>query len=546
MMVREGNVGESSPGAPVITSRRRFLESAAASSALFAGLPLATLATVVPSTPARTALVIGNERYRHNPLRNAVNDARAMAELLKQAGFAVDLQLNAGREQMVRSIDALGQSVANPNVGFVLFYYAGHAAQLDWRNYLLPVDGEVDSATNVRKQCVDLSVLLGRLAKARSKTALIILDACRDDPFGPRFRPPHRGLSQYDAPPGSLLAFATAPGRVAIELSNSRHGLYTEHLVRELSVKGVRIEDALKRVRLNVRIASRGAQVPWESTSLESDIYLFPAPRLSEAELERQLREELALWSKIKASNQPDDWARYLRRFPNGRFAELAQVRLSRLLAAREAAQQSAATQAASGLQLGPGLPVPVRMQGSGNPNSAGTYLFRPVWTVGDEYVFQDLDLYSGVVQRTTTIAVTRVDTARDRVEFSNGSVADLTGSQIRAEGRVFETPLLLNPTELQVGKKWVSRFQQTGVVHGFGEYDFRVLGREKVKVPAGEFSAFKIDGTGWFNRRGEAMVRGIRNTRWVVPGINIAVRRERFQFGDARVLVSAKQRVSA
>jgi uncharacterized caspase-like protein len=112
-------------------------------------------------------------------------------------------------------------------------------------------------------------------------------------------------MSQYDAPAGTLLAFATAPGRVAVELAGSANGLYTEHLVRELSVKGVRIEDALKRVRLNVRLASRGAQVPWESTSLENDVYLFPAKALSEAELERQFREEYEGWKKIKASSNP-------------------------------------------------------------------------------------------------------------------------------------------------------------------------------------------------------------------------------------------------
>lgn len=528
----------------MITSRRKFLESAVASTALLASHPWPAAATVVPGTPARTALVIGNERYRHNPLRNAVNDARAMADLLKRAGFTVDLQLNATREQMLRAIESLGRSMANPNVGAVLFYYAGHAAQLDWRNYLLPVDGQVNAVAELRQQCVDLGALLGPLSKVRGKTSLIILDACRDDPFGPRFRPPHKGLSQYDAPTGALLAFATAPGRVALELPNSKHGLYTEHLLRELSAKAVRIEDAFKRVRLGVRLASRGAQVPWESTSLESDVYLFAPPKLSEAELERQLKEELALWARIKASQQADDWVRYLRQFPNGRFAELGQVRLSRLLVvAEERGKPPPAPTPA--LQLGSGQPVPARLQGSGNPHSAGSYPYRPVWTVGDEYVFQDLDLYSGVVQRTSTIVVRRVDIANDRVEFSNGSLVDLTGSQVRAEGRVFETPLLLNPAELQVGKKWVSRFQQGGVVKGFGEYAFRILARERIKVPAGEFSAFKIDGTGWFNREGEAAVRGIRNTRWVVPGINVSVRRERFQFSDARVLVSARQRVS-
>src|SRR5262249_38674501 len=154
--------------------------------------------------------------------------------------------------------------------------------------YLLPVDGNVESNADIRKQCVDLGQLLRVLARGKGKTALIILDSCRDDPFGSRFRPTQKGLSQYDAPPGTLLAFATSPGSVSIEIEGQVNGLYTKHLVRELSVNGVRIEDALKRVRLNVRVASRGRQIPWESTSLESDLYLFPAAARSTADLERE------------------------------------------------------------------------------------------------------------------------------------------------------------------------------------------------------------------------------------------------------------------
>lgn len=529
-------------------SRRRFLRSSSVLAALLAGRPLTALATVVRGAPGRAALVIGNQRYRHNnPLKSAENDARAMAGLLEQAGFTVDLKVNSTREQMIRAIDEFGRTVAEPGVGVAFFYYAGHAAQLEWRNYLLPVDGDVESAADVRKECVDLGALLGRLAKAKGKTTLIVLDACRDDPFGTRFRPTGKGLSQYDAPPGSLLAFATAPGRVAVEVDGRKHGLYTEHLLRELAVRGVRVEDALKRVRLAVRLASRGAQVPWESTSLETDVYLFPAAKLSAAEVERRLAEELALWTKVRTSQEVGAWVDFLRRFPDGKLAEHAQVHLTRLLAAREprVVAQPAASEA-KGVRLGPGLPIPPQLRRPPSPNSAGTYPFQPTWTVGDEYVYQYLDLYSGVVQRTLKVVVKRVDVENDRVELADGSLLDLAGNVLRGGGREYDVPIQLNPAELQVGRRWTVRFEQTGRHPGSGEYRFRVLRRERIKVPAGDFDAFKIEGEGWFNRRNSTPGNAsgsIRHTRWVVPGLNFELRRERLQFGDARVLVSARQR---
>ncbi len=507
-------------------------------------LPSVAQATVVQSTPGRTALVIGNQRYKQSPLRSAVNDARAVAELLTLAGFAVDLKLNASRQQMTEAIDGFGKSVAGRDVGASVFYYAGHAAQLDWRNYLLPVDGDVESANDIRKQCVDLGLLLGHLGRAKGKTALIIIDACRDDPFGSRFRPAQKGMSQYDAPPGTLLAFATSPGKVAVEPPGSRHGLYTEHLIRELAVKGVQVEDALKRVRLNVRLASRGRQIPWESTSLESGLYLFPTPALSDADLEQQFRDELASWGQIKNSSKLADWTTYLRRFPNGKFAEAAQVRMRGLLASVEAAPPQALERGGS-LQLKSGQPVPARLKASANPNSAGTYPFRPIWTPGDQYVFQELDLYSSVVQRTYKITIRKVDRAGDRVETGDGSVMTLMGGTLQeGQRREYDVPIEINPTELQIGRKWASRYQQSGAVNGDGEYAFRVSAREKVTVPAGEFSAFKIDGEGWFSGP-TVRNRRMQMTRWVVPGINLAVRQELRHSAVARVLVSARQAVA-
>ena len=118
----------------------------------------------------------------------------------------------------------------------------------------------------------DLNVLLQGLTRANNPMNVVILDACRDSPFGRRVPVEQKGLSQFDAPPGSLLAYATSPGNVASD-GEGANGLYTENLLRELKVPEAKIEDVFKRVRLNVRRRSNGQQIPWESTSLEEDFY---------------------------------------------------------------------------------------------------------------------------------------------------------------------------------------------------------------------------------------------------------------------------------
>ena len=314
-----------------MTTRRGFLQALAAMPPALA----MRKAWTADADPSRLALVIGNSAYRDAPLANPGNDASAMAGLFGQAGFTVDARLNATRNDMLAAIERFGSAIRRPEIKLAVFYYAGHGVQLDWRNYLLPVDAEVTSADQARQRCVDLNQLLLQLGSARDKTFIIILDACRNNPFGEVYKPEQKGLSQFDAPVGSLIAYATSPGNVASD-GGGKNGLYTENLVREFSQRGTRIEDALKRVRLNVRLASRGTQVPWETTSLEGDVFIFKdaAKKLSEEELEKELEADIAEWGRIKSSKNVEDWVGYLRMFPNGRFAEIAQPRLARLTTA--------------------------------------------------------------------------------------------------------------------------------------------------------------------------------------------------------------------
>ncbi len=551
-----------------MTTRRAFLKASAAASVAIAGKPITAVAQADPS---RAALVVGNEQYKQSPLENPVNDAQAMAALLQQAAFGVDLQLNADAKTFAASVEAFGSRVTRSEVKVAVLFFAGHAVQLDWKNYLLPIDIEVRQPADIRGQGIDLAQLLGRLARVKDKTFLIILDACRDNPFGAGYRPENKGLSQFDAPPGSLIAFATAPGGVAIDGLGGKHGLYSQHLIRELSVRGARFEDALKRTRLNVRLDSKGMQIPWESTSLEADVFLFPGQKLSEEDLQKRLEADMASWSRIKGSKNTEDWIRYLREFPRGSFAEIAQTRLNTLLAEaeeraiREREQRDRASvvsepKVAKGvvngpekrtskprIEIGPGLPASSLFGGSANPYSAGTYPLGRLWTVGDEATYQDLDYYSNVVQRTFTNRVTLVDAEQDRVELNRGNmVVDQMGNAIKLGPRTFSVPVQFFPSELYVGKRWAAAFEVTfRDVTSNGVYDMRITAREKLQVPAGEFETFKIEGHGWNRRFGQRLVNSI----WVIPGLNFSVRQERAWYTGARiydsqklVLVSARQ----
>ena len=306
---------------------------------LLAGACLALAASASPTSMAaeRVALVIGNSSYRVGDLPNPSNDAQDMAELLRQAGFEVDLRLNTTQAQLVDALDSFSNTIRSRPIKFGIFYYAGHGAQQSWRNYLIPVDADVQSADDVTQMAVDLSDLTYHMSRTRDRNFLVILDACRDDPFGAAYQPSAKGLTQYDAPAGSLLAYATGPGRVASD-GEGRNGLYTSHLLREMAVKGSRIEDVFKRARLGVRLASRGRQIPWESTSLEEDLFIFPdqrRARLSAAEQEELLDREISDWRVAKALNTVDALASFIQKYPSGHTSELALARFNNLLRAQ-------------------------------------------------------------------------------------------------------------------------------------------------------------------------------------------------------------------
>lgn len=218
----------------------------------------------------RVALVIGNAAYETAPLRNPLNDARAMAKALSELGFDVTEREDLVQKDMKREIQSFGQRLLKGGVG--LFYYAGHAVQVNGRNYLIPVGAAIEHEKQVEYEGVDAGSVLSEMDYARNRLNIVILDACRDNPFARSFRSSAQGLATINAPTGSLIAYATAPGSVASD-GPGDHGLYTGELIQAIQRPGTRIEDVFKQVRSAVREMTQGKQIPWESSSLEGDFY---------------------------------------------------------------------------------------------------------------------------------------------------------------------------------------------------------------------------------------------------------------------------------
>ena len=164
-----------------------------------------------------------------------------------------------------------------------VFYYAGHGVQVDGKNYLIPVDAKIQVEDDIPRQSADVAEMLDRLGQNNTGMNMVILDACRNNPFSDgativangrrlRFRGGvPAGLAPQDAPTGTLVAFATSPGGVAIDGANAEHSLYTKHLLAHLSTPGLPVEDLFKRVRVRVAEETKGQQIPWESSSLTGD-----------------------------------------------------------------------------------------------------------------------------------------------------------------------------------------------------------------------------------------------------------------------------------
>jgi len=220
---------------------------------------------------SRLALVIGNGSYKVSPLTNPPNDAKAVAKTLRDLGFKVIEREDATFTQMQDALREFGDTLKLSG-GVGLFYYAGHGIQYKNSNYLLPVDSDIQREDEVPFVAFDVTRVLQKIESAGSRLNVVILDACRNNPFARSFRSNSGGLAQMDAPTGTIVAFSTAPGSVASD-GQGNNGLYTQHLLANITEPNLKIEEVFKKVRVAVKQSSKGQQVPWENTSLEGDFY---------------------------------------------------------------------------------------------------------------------------------------------------------------------------------------------------------------------------------------------------------------------------------
>ena len=229
--------------------------------------------TAIPhSVGKRVALVVGNKNYKVRPLQNSLNDADDMARSLRTSGFEVIDLRDATLPQMRTAVRQFGDKLLTYDVGLV--YYSGHGVEVKGRNYFIPVNADIQREDEIADQGLDVSLILEKMSTAGKGVNILIVDACRDDPFGRSFRSTSRGLANMDAPRGTIIAYATSPGKVAADGdARERNSPYTKHLLRAMQSPNKPIEQVFKEVRRAVQDETKNQQTPWENTSLSGDFY---------------------------------------------------------------------------------------------------------------------------------------------------------------------------------------------------------------------------------------------------------------------------------
>ena len=221
----------------------------------------------------RVALVIGNGAYKELPLTNPYNDATDMADVLREAGFRVILKRDADTRELRNAVREFATELRRADVG--LFYFAGHGVQLTGTNYLLPVGADIRSAADAEDLSLDVNYVLRTMEESQTQVRIVILDACRNNPYSHSFRSLGRGLAPITAATGSLVAFATAPGSLAAD-GEGRNGMYTKHLLASLRQPDTDILKVFQRTRAAVVRETGGRQTPWEATSLLGEFHFRP------------------------------------------------------------------------------------------------------------------------------------------------------------------------------------------------------------------------------------------------------------------------------
>jgi len=294
----------------------------------------------------RLALVIGNGSYRDAPLQNPVKDADAMALALREAGFEVILRKNADRRVLFSAIKEFGQRLKRSDVG--LFYYAGHGVQIESSNFLIPVDldgSNLQDSEDLRHDAIALGELMERMRDAGTNN-IIVLDACRDNPFLSQMsRSTSRGLAKVVTPASTSVLYATDPGNTASDGRSGNNGVFTKRLVEAIQRPGLELVDVMREVSVAVSRDTDGTQHPVFDGVLSSKFYFRPAaplpsPPEAASAVTAPKAIEIQYWESADRENTPPAYRSYFRKYPDGDFADLAREKLQRLEDAKAAQQR--------------------------------------------------------------------------------------------------------------------------------------------------------------------------------------------------------------
>ncbi len=284
----------------------------------------------------RVALVVGNAAYADQPLKNPVNDAKAVSSKLKGLGFEVILVENLKKREVGRTLAGFAQKISRDDE--VVVFYAGHGLQVRGENYLPTVDAKIESEEDVETNSLKLGDLLSKLDESRARVKIVILDACRNNPYSKGFRSLDRGLARVqDAPSGTLMHFATRPGQVAAD-GEGGNGLYTTELLKVLDKPGIAVEQLFKQVSQAVVQSSREQQEPWQEGSLRGEFYFASAVAPAIAAKPNPVQEppkadaEQEAWELAKKRDNFEAYQGYLSEFPKGRYAAAARSALKGLI----------------------------------------------------------------------------------------------------------------------------------------------------------------------------------------------------------------------
>ena len=281
------------------------------------------------SDDRRLALVVGNGNYLHaSRLSNPPNDAEDMAIALRDLGFELvggRAHVNQTAEQIKQLVTEFGERLSTRG-GVGLFYYAGHGVQSQGRNYLIPIEARVLREKTLEFDAVDVNRVLAEMDAAGNGFNILILDACRNNPFASAWRDAGQGLAQVNAPEGTLIAYSTSPGRIAND-GEGRNGTYTGELLRQMRLKGLTIEEVFKAVRSGVRLATKNQQTPWEASSLIGD-FCFAGKCKEPLDVPDP---DVEFWNSIKNSTDVDDYRAYKNTFPSGRYVATADNYIRRM-----------------------------------------------------------------------------------------------------------------------------------------------------------------------------------------------------------------------